>query len=205
MDNAKNFAKATVDGVYDDTVTSVDVITGDGVKFPTVPFNAVWWNATDYPDPADDPSVEILRVTGISTDTLTVTRGDEVPGTPGTGLEHAMEGKLYRMAAGLTAKAVNDLPFSWQGDVFKIQAAGKEVAIGDPDAEGNATEFRVKDNTGEISAIGIAFIVGGATKLCIGDYASATSPGSVVKKIPIYDAGDPSTLLGYIPIYDAIT
>lgn len=32
---------------------------------------------TNYPDPSDDPYVEIVRVTGISTDTLTVTRAQE--------------------------------------------------------------------------------------------------------------------------------
>lgn len=103
LDNAKNFAKVTVDGGYDDTVTSVDVLAGEGARLPTVPFNIVWWNATDYPDPADDPDVEIVRCTNIATDTLTVTRAQE------STLASAKDisAKTYKMIAGLTALGAN--------------------------------------------------------------------------------------------------
>ena len=58
MDAAKNFAKTTVtDGNYDDSSTEIDVITGGGAKFPAPPFNAVWWNVTDFADPSDDEGV----------------------------------------------------------------------------------------------------------------------------------------------------
>lgn len=70
---------------------------------PSVSFNAVWWNATDYADPSDDPNVEIVRVTAISTDTLTVTRAQE--STSASTKNTA--GKTYKMIAGLTAKAIN--------------------------------------------------------------------------------------------------
>jgi hypothetical protein len=30
----------------------------------------VWWNSTDYVNPALDPNVEIVRVTGVSGNTL---------------------------------------------------------------------------------------------------------------------------------------
>ena len=103
LDNAKNFAKVTVSTGYDDNDTSVVLSSGDGAKLPTVPFNAVWWNSTDYSDPSDDPNVEIVRVTNISTDTLTVTRAQESTSgsTKNTG------GKTYKMIAGLTAKTIN--------------------------------------------------------------------------------------------------
>ena len=103
LDNAKNFAKVTVSTTYDASATSIVLTGGHGAKLPTAPFNAVWWNSTDYSDPSDDPNVEIVRVTAISTDTLTVTRGQEsvTATTKNTG------GKTYKMIAGLTAKTVN--------------------------------------------------------------------------------------------------
>lgn len=104
FDNAKNFAKVTVSTGYDDVATSVVLSGSEGVKLPSVPFNAVWWNSTDYNDPTDDPNREIVRVTAIATDTLTVTRAQE--GTSGSTKNTAT--KVYKMIAGLTALGVND-------------------------------------------------------------------------------------------------
>lgn len=207
MDNAKNFAKVTVDGTYDDTETSVNVIAFDGAKLPTVPFNAVWWNATDYPDPADDPSVEIVRVTAISTDTLTVARGEEGP-SPGTGFEHALEGKLYRMVAGLTAASANLLaPISQQGETFQINTGSGDAYIGDVDVAGNGTGMRVQDATGKVIVeCGAGGFVIGSGKFALNDYATASvGVGVISKKIPIYDASDLTTPIGYLPLYATIT
>ncbi len=107
LDNAKNFAKVTVSLGYSAGATSVVLQTGDGVKLPTVAFNLVWWNSTDYNDPSDDPNVEIVRCTVIATDTLTITRAQE--GTSATAKN--ISGKVYKMLAGLTAKVINtDIP-----------------------------------------------------------------------------------------------
>jgi hypothetical protein len=103
MDSAKNFAKVTVSTAYDAAATSIVLSSGHGAKLPTAPFNAVWWNATDYADPSDDPNVEIVRVTAISTDTLTVTRAQE--STSASTKNTAS--KTYKMIAGLTAKIIN--------------------------------------------------------------------------------------------------
>jgi hypothetical protein len=103
LDNAKNFSKVGVSIGYDDAAVSIDLITDDGAKLPTAPFNAVWWNYTDYADPSDDPNVEIVRVTDVTDDTLTIVRAQEdtIATTKNTG------GKTYKMIAGLTAKVVN--------------------------------------------------------------------------------------------------
>ncbi len=77
MDALKNFAIGTASTGYDDAATSVVLTTGHGARFPTTAFYGVWWNSTDYTSPADDPNVEIVRVTARSTDTLTVTRAQE--------------------------------------------------------------------------------------------------------------------------------
>jgi hypothetical protein len=103
---AKNFAKATVSTTYDASATSIALTTGHGARFPTaVPFNVVWWNSTDYGDPADDPNREIVRVTAIATDTLTVVRGQE--GTSAS--TKNTSAKTYKMIAGLVASHVNEM------------------------------------------------------------------------------------------------
>lgn len=101
LNQTKNFAKVTVLNPYGAGDTSIVLQTGHGAKLPTgTPFNVVWWNSTDYADPSDDPNVEVVRVTNIATDTLTVTRAQE--GSTATTKNTA--GKTYKMIAGLTAK-----------------------------------------------------------------------------------------------------
>jgi hypothetical protein len=103
LDECKNFAKVDVSTGYDDTDLTVVLSASEGAKLPTKPFNAVWYNSTDYTDPTDDPNREIIRVTNISTDTLTIERAQEdtVAATHNTGA------KSYKMIAGLTAKVIN--------------------------------------------------------------------------------------------------
>lgn len=119
LDAAKNFAKTTLSTGYNSAATSIVLSSGDGAKLPAVPFNATWWNFTDFPDPADDADVEIVRVTARSTDTLTVTRGQE--GTSASNKN--IGGKTYKLVAGLTAKTINtDAPASFAGGIFYSQA-----------------------------------------------------------------------------------
>lgn len=54
--------------------TSLVVTTGFGVDFPTPPFNAVVWPTSSNPTNAN---AEVVRVTNISTDTLTIVRTQE--------------------------------------------------------------------------------------------------------------------------------
>lgn len=105
MDSTKNFAKVTVSTGYNNTDVTIVLTAGHGAKLPTAPFNVTWWNSTDYSDPSDDPNVEVVRVTAISTDTLTVTRAQE--GTSGSTKNTGA--KTYKMIAGLTSKMVNDI------------------------------------------------------------------------------------------------
>src|ERR1017187_3705208 len=106
LDAAVNFAKAALASGITSGATSLTLVAGGGAKCPAVPFNATIFNSTDYSDPSDDPAVEIVRVTGISTDTLSpITRGQE--GT--TGVAHNTAGKTYTLIAGPTAKLVTDI------------------------------------------------------------------------------------------------
>lgn len=107
LDEVKNFAIVTVSTGYDASATSIVLTTGHGAKLPTptVGYSLVWWNSTDYPNPADDPNAEIVRCTGKSTDTLTVTRAQE--GT--SAATHNTADKTYKMMLGITAKMITDI------------------------------------------------------------------------------------------------
>lgn len=113
FDPAKNFAIVTVSTGYDAAATSVALTAGHGARLPDTAtegeFNLVWWNYTDYPNPADDPNAEIVRVTDNSTtDTLdTIVRAQEgtSASTKNTG------GKTYKMMLAFTKEAhdrIND-------------------------------------------------------------------------------------------------
>ena len=108
-DPVKNFAKAKVKYGYDNSATSIELESGEGAKLPDPAtegaFNLVWWNATDYSDPSDDPYKEIIRVIAKSGDTLTIQRGQE-----GTSAQnHNISGKVYMVMRVLTAKDYEDL------------------------------------------------------------------------------------------------
>ena len=75
-DKHKNFAISAVATAPSpaSSGTSLVVTAGQGSRFPTPPFNATVWPSGATPDPSN---AEIVRVTAISTDTLTITRQAE--------------------------------------------------------------------------------------------------------------------------------
>jgi len=105
----RNFCKVNVKQGYDSTANTIELALGEGNKLPDLStegqYNLVWWNATDYSDPADDPYKEIVRVTAKSGDQLTILRGQE--GT--TAQNHNLPGKNYKMMLTLTKKTYEDL------------------------------------------------------------------------------------------------
>ena len=109
LDPVKNFAKVEVNTGYNSSDTSIVLSSGDGAKLPNPSadgaFNLVWWNVTDYPDPADDPNREIVRCTARSSDTLTVVRAQESTSasTKNTG------GRTYKMIIAVTKKMIDDI------------------------------------------------------------------------------------------------
>lgn len=111
LDPVKNFCQVEVQGLYTAASTLINLYPGQAAKLPNPAiegaFNLVLWNVTDYPNPADDPNREIVRVTGInlSADTVTVLRGQE--GIAATTKNKS--GKRYFMALVMTAKTIEDL------------------------------------------------------------------------------------------------
>jgi hypothetical protein len=121
-DPVVNFGKVTVSTGYDDTETSIDLMSGHGARIPDPStdgaFNLVWWNVTDYADPSDDPNKEIVRVTSRTTDNITVTRAEE--GT--TGSTKNTGGKTYQMILAFTKKAYEEKAANCDIQIFDAGA-----------------------------------------------------------------------------------
>src|ERR1700722_4131940 len=105
LDSVSNFVQVQASTGYSSSATSIVLQSGQGAKLPAAPFNLIWWDSTDYPNPANDPNVEIIRVTNVSTDTLTITRAQE--GT--SAANHNTGGKTYSLVLGITAKMISDI------------------------------------------------------------------------------------------------
>ncbi len=101
MDSHKNFALSLVATAPSPSTsgTSLVVTGGTGTLFPAVPFNATIWPANAD---ATISNAEIVRVTAVSTDTLTITRAQE-----GTSARSVAAGD--RIAATITAKTAEDI------------------------------------------------------------------------------------------------
>ena len=94
MDDITNFPYGTLASGIDASTTSATLTTGHGARFPTAPFWAVIFNATDFTNAHlayYAGEAEIVRVTVRSTDALTITRGQQ--GT--SGVTHNTGGKTY--------------------------------------------------------------------------------------------------------------
>jgi hypothetical protein len=105
LDSVANFVQVQASTGYNSSATSVTLQSGQGSKLPATPFNLIWWNSTDYPNPANDPNVEIVRVTNVSSDTITITRAQE--STSATNKNTAA--KTYSLVLGITAKMISDI------------------------------------------------------------------------------------------------
>jgi len=104
LDNVANLIKLQASTGYDQNATSI-VLTSGGSSLPSPSFNMTWWDSTAYPDPSLDPNAEIVRVTNVSTNTLTITRGQE--GTAASTKNTA--GHTYSLILGITAKMITDI------------------------------------------------------------------------------------------------
>lgn len=85
--------------------TSLVVATGQGSRFPAVPFNATIWPSGASPDPTN---AEIVRVTARTSDTLTITRAQE-----GSTARSVVAGDV--IAATITAKTLTDMEGANEG------------------------------------------------------------------------------------------
>jgi len=113
LDPVKNFAYGTLVSGISDTDASLVISDSDASKFPNPntdgPFNVTIYNYSDYFDPAEDPDVEIVRVTDAQSSggntTYTIARGQE--GT--TAKSHNTTDKTYRIILAPTKKMIEDI------------------------------------------------------------------------------------------------
>lgn len=128
FDAVKNFCKGTLNAGIAQGASTLTLQTGQGAKFPNPStdgqFNIVVWNYTDYPDPSDDPNVEVKRCTARSGDVLTISGGQE--GT--SDVAHNTAGKEYRVMLGITAKTIVDLVALINGLIVEANSAEAEAA-----------------------------------------------------------------------------
>lgn len=74
----KNCARTTINQVGGIDSSATSLIVADASPFPTTgDFILTIWNKSTFPDPCDDPNVEIIKVTGVSGNTFTIERGQE--------------------------------------------------------------------------------------------------------------------------------
>lgn len=100
-DAHKNFAYSLVASAPSPAMSGTSlVVTGaSGANFPAVPFNATIWPTASQPTTVN---AEIVTVTAISTDTLTIVRAQE-----GTAARTVVAGD--QIAATITLKSLNDV------------------------------------------------------------------------------------------------
>lgn len=127
MDPVTNFAKCIVDGLYSSGATTITLQTGEGAKLPAPAtdgsFNLTWWNYTDYPDPSGDPNKEIVRCTARTSDSLTISRGQE--GITATAKNTS--GKTYMVMLTFTKKTYDAL--AWTTNASHAPAAAGTATL----------------------------------------------------------------------------
>ncbi len=101
FDNHKNLAYSTVATAPSPATSGTTLVlqAGDGAIFPAAPFNVTIWPTGVAPLVSN---AEIARVTGKSTDTLTITRAQE-----GTSARTVIVGD--QIAATITVKTITDI------------------------------------------------------------------------------------------------
>ena len=185
VDQVANFKKVTVSTGYNNTATSIVLATGQGAELPDPSgdnYNVVWWDSTNYNDPADDPNVEIVRVTAKSTDTLTVTRNQEGSGASNKNNADA----TYKMILAPTAKTITDII--------------SDVVLNSDIKDQSFTNLLDNGNFESWSAGAAAVPDGWVDNLGDGSIARSTT-----KKIGTYSAEITKPSSGYGRIYHSLT
>jgi hypothetical protein len=123
FDAHKNFAYSTVAVAPSPAIsgTSLTVATGEGAKFPAVPFNATVWPVSAIPLTTN---AEIVRVTNIAGDVLTITRAQE-----STSARTVLIGD--QIAATITVKTLTDVEAAVGGANIKISAGTTSTSRSD--------------------------------------------------------------------------
>src|SRR3990167_8284664 len=119
LDPVVNFGKVTVSPIGYTTETAIALLADHGTRLPDPsplvdgPFNLVWYNSSQYADPADDPNVEIVRCIIKAVDSIVIDRGQE-----NTSISNKNSvGDTYKMILAPTKKMFTDIPIDAQSRV----------------------------------------------------------------------------------------
>lgn len=126
----KNNSKSTLNGSITNVATSI--VVASGAAFPaTGNFICTIWDKTTYPDPSDDPNMEIVKVTARSTNTLTVVRAQEstsgVAHASGVNIELLFTiGQIQELETRINAGPVIGSPVSGAtiNEILSVDASG---------------------------------------------------------------------------------
>ncbi len=142
LDPARNFIVVSIFGGVSASATSIALVSGQGALLPDPStegaYNMSLWDGLAYAAPHNDPNVEIVRVTGISGDTLTITRGQE--GT--AAVAHNTSGG-YKLTLGWTKKSRDDAEVALQDRLATANFKRHQALTGTVDGV-NAT-FTIPD------------------------------------------------------------
>lgn len=149
FDDHKNFAVSTIQTAPSPATsgTSLVISTGDGTKFPTVPFNATVWPQNSNPTSSN---AEIVRVTAIATDTFTIQRTQESTSArtivAGDNLAATVTDKtLTDIEAGTNFTALGSATLDVTGATTLATGSASSVTIG---GGATASELRLKEPSG---------------------------------------------------------
>lgn len=117
------------------TGTTIVVTTGEGAKFPTPPFRAVVWSATAEQDSSNS---EIVDVTAISSDTLTVTRNANLatgdPDKQGSARTIVVGDKIAAVITARTIRVIEDV-LDWPSKLGSLTMVGHSYLAGATQAD----------------------------------------------------------------------
>jgi hypothetical protein len=185
LDPVANLIRVTLSTGYSSGATTVVLDAGQGALLPAPSFNMTWWNNTDYSDPSTDPNVEIIRVTNISTDTLTITRAQE--GTSASSKNTA--GKTYQMILGITAKMITDINNAINNAVVGYRTTYQQFTTA-----GSDTGFTLTPPA-SATATGVALLFIGGQQYAQGGGADYTVSGNSISLTATYQGGSGQTVL----------
>jgi hypothetical protein len=192
LDPVRNNIQIEVDGLYTLDITEIELEAGSNARLPDIAtegeFNLVWYDSTNYPNPSDDPNVEIVRVTEkLSNDRITITRAQE--GTTATSKNTPLA--QYKLLLAPTKKLIDDIRDNFDDLETQIE---------------NITEYSVT-----ITQANHGFIVGNPIRLNGSVYVKAQANSAVNAEVAGVVISVQSTsqftygLIGKYPVFSGRT
>jgi hypothetical protein len=197
FDQKANFVRGDVSTGYDASATSIDLASGQGTRFPdpaSGAYNLVWKKKNVN----EDANIEVIRVTGKSTDTLTITRAQE--GT--SAATHNDVGAEYEVYLAPTKKiytdietAVNAIENSTAIVLTAVKTTDETVNNSTTLQDDDHMQISVKANTTYIFELSVIGTQGGNASLKISMVTATNTP--TINCRTLYNATDRSTLETY--------